>query len=83
MVLLDVQEVSLERIEELVKYTHKRVEMAEKVLKDPSDDNLRDYNYIVEIHGEMRRDLCIYPKLTEAEIAASAIWKAKKDDIDW
>lgn len=83
MVLLDVQEVSLERIEELVKYTHKRVEMAEKVLKDPSDDNLRDYNYIVEIHGEMRRDLCIYPKLTEAEIAASAIWKARKDDIDW
>jgi hypothetical protein len=83
MALLNVEEVSLEKVEELVKYTHKRVEMAEKVLKDPSDENLIEYNHIVEIHGELRRDLCIYPKLTEAEKAASAIWMTRRDDIDW
>ena len=32
--------VDLNKLEELVELTHKRVEMAERVLKDPSDENL-------------------------------------------
>lgn len=74
--------VDLQKIEELVSYTHKRVELAKKVLEDPSDDNLIEYNQIVEVHAYLRADLGIYPKLTEAEKAASAIWKARKNKIE-
>lgn len=76
-------EVSLKELEELVFYTKERVKLAQKVLKEPTDDNLRKYNHIVEIHGDIRRELGIYPELTEEEKAASAIWKAKKDNIEW
>lgn len=76
--------VDLKKLEELVKFTHKRVEMAERVLKDPSDENLIKYNEVAEVQAYLRADLSIYPKLTAAEEAASAIWLAKKNDIeDW
>lgn len=76
-------EVSFEKLCELVSYTKKRRELAKKVLKNPTDDNLREYNYIVEIHGELRRNLGIYPELSEEEKAASNIWRYRKDEIEW
>lgn len=76
-------QVSLEDLEELVEYTHQRIDKAKIVLKNPSDENLISYNRTVEIHGEMRIRLGIYPKLTEEEKAASAIWMARKNDIKW
>lgn len=76
-------QVSLEDLEELVEYTHQRIDKAKIVLKNPSDENLISYNRTVEIHGEMRIRLGIYPKLTEEEKAASAIWMARRDDIKW
>ena len=76
-------QVDLKDLVELVEYTNLRVEKEKNVLKNPSDDNLRDYNYIVEIHDDIRRRLGIFPKLTEEEKAASAIWRARKDDIEW
>ena len=76
-------EISLEELEELVEYTHKRINKAKEVLKNPSDENLLSYNYIVEIHGDIRRRTRIYPKLTEEEIAASAIWKARRDNLQY
>lgn len=76
-------QVSLEDLEELVEYTHQRIDKARIVLKNPSDENLISYNRTVEIHGEMRIRLGIYPKLTEEEKAASAIWMARRDDIEW
>lgn len=76
-------QVSLEDLEELVEYTHQRIDKAKIVLKNPSDENLISYNQTVEIHGEMRIRLGIYPKLTEEEKAASAIWMARRDDIEW
>lgn len=76
--------VDLNKLEELIELTHKRVEMAERVLKDPSDENLIKYNEVAEVQAYLRADLSIYPKLTAAEEAASAIWLAKKNDIeDW
>ena len=76
--------VDLKKLEELIELTHKRVEMAERVLKDPSDENLIKYNEVAEVQAYLRADLSIYPKLTAAEEAASAIWLAKKNDIeDW
>lgn len=84
MVLRDVSSVDLARIEELVQLTHERVELAKKVLKNPTDENLVEYNHIVEVHGALREDLCIYPKLTKEEEAASTLWKARKNYIkDW
>lgn len=74
-------EVSLRQLKELVEWTDKRVEMAKKVLSDPSDENLIEYNYVVEVHGAMRRDLEIYPELTEEERAASALWMAQRERI--
>lgn len=68
-------------IEELVELTHKRVEMAERVLKDPSDENLIEYNGVAEVQAYLRADLGIYPKLTAAEEAASAIWMKKRDEL--
>ena len=41
--------VDLNKLEELVELTHKRVEMAERVLKDPSDENLIEYTRFVKI----------------------------------
>lgn len=76
-------QVSLEDLEELVEYTHQRIDKAKIVLKNPSDENLISYNRTVEIHGEMRIRLGIYPKLTEEEKAASAIWMARRNDIKW
>lgn len=76
-------QVDLKDLIELVEYTNLRVEKANEVLRNPSDDNLRDYNHVVEIHGDIRRRLGIFPKLTEEEKAASAIWKARKDNIEW
>ena len=76
-------QISLEDLEELVEYTHQRIDKARIVLKNPSDENLISYNQTVEIHGEMRIRLGIYPKLTEEEKAASAIWMARRDDIEW
>lgn len=76
-------QVSLEDLEELVEYTHQRIDKAKMVLKNPSDENLISYNRTVEIHGEMRIRLGIYPKLTEEEKAASAIWMARRNDIKW
>ena len=76
-------QISLEDLEELVEYTHQRIDKARIVLKNPSDENLISYNRTVEIHGEMRIRLGIYPKLTEEEKAASAIWMARRDDIEW
>lgn len=76
--------VELKKLEELIELTHKRVEMAERVLKDPSDENLLKYNGVAEVQAYLRADLGIYPKLTAVEEAASAIWMAKKNDIeDW
>ena len=74
--------VDLKKLEELVELTHKRVEMAERVLKDPSDENLIKYNEVAEVQAYLRADLSIYPKLTAAEEAASAIWMAKRSDIE-
>ena len=74
--------VDLKKLEKLVKYTHKRVEMAERVLKDPSDENLIKYNEAAEVQADLRADLGIYPKLTTAEEAASAIWMARRDEIE-
>ena len=73
--------VDLKKLEELIELTHKRVEMAEKVLSDPSDENLIEYNWIAEVQSELRADLGIYPKLTEEEKAASAIWMKKRDEL--
>lgn len=76
--------VDLKKLEELIELTHKRVEMAEKVLKDPSDENLIEYDEVAEVQADLRADLQIYPKLTAAEEAASAIWLARRNDIeDW
>lgn len=74
--------VELKKLEELVELTHKRVEMAERVLKDPSDENLIEYNGVAEVQAYLRADLGIYPKLTTAEEAASAIWMVKRSDIE-
>ena len=74
--------VELKKLEELIELTHKRVEMAERVLKDPSDENLLKYNGVAEVQAYLRADLGIYPKLTAAEEAASAIWMVKRSDIE-
>lgn len=73
--------VELKKLEELIELTHKRVEMAERVLKDPSDENLLKYNEVAEVQAYLRADLSIYPKLTAAEEAASAIWMKKRDEL--
>lgn len=74
--------VDLKKLEKLVQYTHKRVEMAERVLKDPSDANLIKYNEAAEVQADLRADLGVYPKLTKEEEAASAIWMARRDEIE-
>ena len=67
-------EIELEKLELLVKLTKDRQREAWKVIDNPCDDNLTNYNYITEIQYEIKKKLNIYPKLTKEEEIASEIW---------
>lgn len=77
------RQVELKKLEELVEYTHKRIGLAKKVLRHPSDENLMEYNRITEIQADLKADLQISPKLTMAEEAASTLWLKRRDKLDW
>lgn len=74
-------EVTLESLEDLIERTKDCEKLANKVLENPTDENLLDYNNAIEWQYELKLFLNIYPIASTAEKAASEIWRARKNKL--
>lgn len=73
--------ISQKRLLKIAKASQKREELAIKVINNPSDNNLVDYNKATIKVANLARDYGIHIVMSSNEKAASKLFLSKKEEL--